>query len=178
MPVNERTTKKGVPGTLYEEAIDSFAAIFIGPHLGDGSFRDVYSHLTNDKWVIKVQKKEVQADFSNALEWEIWCDWRYDVTRKWIAPCVDISPDGKVLIQRKTIPFAKCTPAQQRRLPTRVPAILGRDTNLSNWGYMDGRWVCHDYSYLDYHTSTAPWTLINAKKLFLGNRGSSIYRSS
>ena len=59
--------------------------------------------------------------------------------KQWLAPCVSISPCGSVLIQRRTLPVTKA------QLPSKVPAWL-TDFKLANWGMLDGKVVCHDYS--------------------------------
>lgn len=70
--------------------------LLLGTKLDEGSFRKVFALRGDD--ADKVVKIETgAASFYNILEWEIWSEaprkWR-----KWLAPCIDISPCGSALV--------------------------------------------------------------------------------
>lgn len=110
-----------------------------GPLLGEGTYRKVFEFKPDAKKVIKCAG--VGAHIHNLIEHKIWHDViRYDkVLRKWFAPCYTVSELGLWLIQART------TPLSRRELPKRIPQIM-TDTKPANWGWYEGRPVCHDYS--------------------------------
>ena len=121
-------------------ARDLFNAM-IGKRLGGGVSRVVYEAMLNDKYVLKF---EYGATFQNVMEWEIWSAVEKDDSpgsaKHWLAPCQAISPNGLILIQRKT------TPLRQEEMPEKVPS-WACDVGLKIWGMLDGKPVLHDYGY-------------------------------
>ena len=107
----------------------------VGEKLGSGSFRDVYA--LDAKRVLKVEARDWA--FCNAHEWTIWCDCPPE-WQKWFAPCLTIDDLGAALIQRRTKPLTK----KQWAALTEIPDFMA-DIKRENWGWMDGRPVCHDY---------------------------------
>lgn len=114
-----------------------FMRTFLGDRLGDGVDRQVYELRHSPKFVAKIEDNS--RSFHNAMEWQIWQRLKDSPLEKWLAPCLDISPCGSVLIQRRTTPITSG--------PERMPAFLG-DMKLANFGMLNGRVVCHDYSRL------------------------------
>jgi hypothetical protein len=118
-----------------------------GPALGSGIARTVYECRLNPDVVLKFET--AGQSFQNALEWECWRTWQYDkAVRRWLAPCVQISPCGTVLVQRRT------TLVPDDRYPTKIPRFI-TDTKRANFGLLDGRFVCHDYAMTIHNLSTA-----------------------
>lgn len=110
----------------------------VGDRLGGGCSRDVF---VNDLNPLQVVKFEHGSHFANVQEWLIWQEVKETPElAKWFAPCDFISPDGKVLIQRRT---------QQPKIayPIWVPKFF-TDLKLTNWGELEGVVVCHDYAML------------------------------
>jgi hypothetical protein len=109
-----------------------------GKKLGEGVSRVVYE-CPWDKTVVFKFETHI-GNFANVAEWKLWEAVQYvpNIAR-WFAPCVAISPNGCVLIQKKTKPLEKC------ELPTRVPQVF-TDIKVSNWGLYKGQPVCHDYA--------------------------------
>lgn len=114
------------------------AAMITGDFLGEGAFRKVYAHAQDPALVVKIEEGE--GHFQNVIEWSVWQQAPADL-RRWLAPCVAISPMGTVLMQRR------CEPLRASELPPRVPSIL-TDLKISNWGLLDGRPVCLDYGFV------------------------------
>ena len=112
-----------------------------GPRLGGGVSRVVHEAMLNDKYVLKF---EYGSTFQNVMEWEIWSAVEKDDSpnsaRNWLAPCQSISPNGLILVQRKTIPL------RQSELPEKIPSWMC-DPKVGNWGLLDGKPVLHDYGY-------------------------------
>lgn len=79
--------------------------------------------------------------FANVLEMKFWIDHEhYDKVAKWLAPCEHLSPDGRVLLQKRADPLG-----QNDKLPGELPAFLS-DLKRENFGRIDGRFVCLDYA--------------------------------
>ncbi|WP_328186936.1 hypothetical protein [Marinobacter sp. OP 3.4] len=105
-----------------------------GEQLGAGMSRTVYDWSLIKNAVVKFE----QPDFyQNVNEWQTWSRIQETDLAKWFAPCLDISPCGRVLIQAKTKPL-------DGKLPDQLPAFF-TDTKAANFGIYKGRVVCHDY---------------------------------
>ncbi len=115
-------------------------AMLIGAEIGRGSARTVSNCRLLPDVVIKAEF--AAHSFQNIMEWEIW-DRVQSVKHAsgWFAPCVQISPCGLYLLQRKTEPI------RFGELPEMIPAYF-TDLKRENWGMLDGRPVCHDYGLL------------------------------
>ena len=110
--------------------------LMCGNRIGSGMSRVAYTCEFNSDWVIKVEDRA--QSFQNVREWEAW-QWVKDHPEaRWFAPCLHISPNGSVLIQRRTI-----TP-RPKEFMDRMPVFLG-DFKRQNYGMLDGKLVCHDY---------------------------------
>ena len=120
---------------------DSFD-LLCGRKLGSGVYRDVFECAIDDKYVVKVEPAGRMKGI-NILEWHNWETNRYaEAFSKWLAPCKLISPNGRVLIMRKTEPLRVAD------LPTLLPEFL-MDIKPENAGMLEGRLVFHDYPYLN-----------------------------
>lgn len=105
-----------------------------GPKLGGGMSRTVYDWNLIKNAVVKFEQPDY---YQNVCEWQTWSRIKDTELAKWFAPCLDISPCGRVLIQAKTKPI-------QGRLPEKLPAFF-TDIKWDNFGIYKGRVVCHDY---------------------------------
>lgn len=116
---------------------EAFRLLVKGDALGSGIGRQVFACALHPDWVVKVE--EGSGSFQNTAEWFLW-DRVKDVAdiAKWFAPCLYISPCGGVLLQSRTQPLPK------EQYPARVPAFL-TDLKYSNYGLLNGQFVCHDY---------------------------------
>lgn len=107
-----------------------------GEKLGEGMSRYVYVHRLDPSLVIKFETDA--RSFQNIAEWEVWkwvCGTKME---RWFAPCVDISPNGSILIQKR------CEPIQSAQRPKMLPAYLC-DLKRENFGMFEKRVVCCDY---------------------------------
>lgn len=59
---------------------------------------------------------------------------------RWLAPCEFLSPDGRILLQRRV---ERVT--QAYKMPEKLPTFL-TDFKKENFGWLDGKLVCIDYS--------------------------------
>lgn len=107
----------------------------LGPWIGTGMCRRVFNNLLDGTAVIKLEDCN-GSRFQNVLEWETWCHVKGTEHAIWFAPCLWISASGGILIQRKT--------SVPTKFPDKLPLYL-TDTKRSNYGMVDGRFVCHDY---------------------------------
>jgi hypothetical protein len=107
-----------------------------GKVLGAGVARTVYEHAFDPTVVIKVE--EGAGSFQNVAEWQVWERIQYTALARWFAPCVAISPNGSVLVQRRT--------RAALNYPDKVPSFF-TDIKPENFGMLDGNFVAHDYGY-------------------------------
>lgn len=123
---------------LKEDALSLLLLEFIG----NGVARQVYTcTLKPDEWVVKVEIAD--GYFQNVAEYSVWQSVSYNMPelRVWFAPVVAISDNGRFLVQART------HPCDETNLPARVPSFF-TDMQPSNWGWLDGKVVCHDYGVL------------------------------
>lgn len=117
---------------------------FLGEKLASGCFRDVWTCRSDPTVVVKIEKAEQAPSFDNVLEWKIWQECQHDADiALWLAPCVSISPGGRVLVMKRT---QKVTPAELALALPRVPRFF-HDVHSNNWGRIGTRYVCHDYAF-------------------------------
>ena len=122
------------------EVVLGLTDLIVGTHIGSGCFRDVYEHVTNKNWVVKIQRDN---SFSNILEFELWCSIKDTKYAKWFAQCHWMSNNGKVLIQEKIKPITK---KNSKNIPKTIPYFF-TDVKKSNFGFRGTQLVCHDYDY-------------------------------
>lgn len=108
----------------------------VGDFLGRGTYRTVYA--IGDDRVLKIEDRS--RSFCNIDEWTIWREVEGTKWEKWFAPCHHIDSFGTALIQKRTKPL---TDRQWKSLK-QVPDFMA-DIKRDNWGWLDGRPVCHDY---------------------------------
>lgn len=125
-----------------EGASDRMSAlgVLVGDCLGVGAYRRVYAlhHLPGH--VLKVEYAN-SCSFANAMEWETWNELRGTEWESWLAPCLSIDGHGRALVQSRCEPVPDPTWAAL----TEVPAFFS-DVAQRNFGLLDGRVVCLDYS--------------------------------
>lgn len=121
--------------------------LFCGKLLGEGTYRKVFEMRLDPSMVVK---RDSGANWSNISEWQLYSELHDTPIGKWMAPCWHISPMGLWLVQART------TPILFSDLPKEVPAIFA-DTKQANWGWFEGRAVCHDYgNHMAYRLSNKP----------------------
>jgi hypothetical protein len=124
-------------GAAYEDAFN----LLCGKLLGEGIHRKVFECRLRDDLVVKVESEENWRYFANVLEMRFWNDHEhYKKVADWLSPCEYLSPDGRILLQRKASPIVELSV-----LPEQVPAFLS-DLKPENFGMLDGRLVCLDYA--------------------------------
>ncbi|BES63112.1 hypothetical protein [Dysgonomonas capnocytophagoides] len=115
-----------------------------GNLIGEGCSRIVYQCDYDESCVVKIHKKVDRLPSDNILEWELWQmvkDMTNDVP-KWFAPCVRISENGRVLIQKKTAPLTDNQWYNLKETPTYLS-----DIKRSNLGIYKGHICTHDYAF-------------------------------
>jgi hypothetical protein len=122
---------------VYEDLFN----LFCGNLLGQGIHRSVFECKLRDDLVVKVEKQDPLRNFSNIFEMQLWDDNQYcKEIAKWLAPCEFLSPDGRVLLQKK------CSPVPyDYKLPLNMPTFL-TDLKRENFGILNGNLVCVDYA--------------------------------
>lgn len=115
-----------------------FISIFLGSLIDTGLSRTVYGCRMDNSLVIKIEQDDYYKQ--NVAEWLIWDHVAHNEKySRWFAPCEWLSPNGRVLLQKRTFPI--------ETLPKRLPPYLG-DQKPENFGLYKGRVVCHDYGML------------------------------
>lgn len=138
-----------------------FANLFLGPQLGHGYTRWVYplqfniseQSITPEPCVVKFEPGGDR--FQNVIEWHVWNWVKGTPAEKWFAPCVDISPNGTWLIQRR---ITKLAPD---KYPKKIPAWFA-DTKYENFGLYKKHFVAADYGtmgfpFLNHKLKTVRW---------------------
>lgn len=111
-----------------------------GERIGSGVYRTVYNYNLDDKYVIKIERNSTDSNSSEHLLWnEIkgLCG-ELEGVKKWFAPVLWMSPNGKILVMQKT----EEKPSKER--PREVPAFF-TDLKWDNFGWIGNKFVCHDY---------------------------------
>jgi hypothetical protein len=112
--------------------------MFTGQSLGRGASRYVFDCPLMKNSVVKYEIGT--RSFCNQAEWDIWNNLSdHKVLGQWLAPIYHISPCGIILVQAKT------TPVPRDQMPKMIPRFF-TDTKYQNWGWFEGRVVCHDYA--------------------------------
>lgn len=119
---------------LAPSILRDLASFVCADSLGSGLSRLVFVYRPNPKWVIKIEEK----GFQNVLEQYVWSRVSETEFKQWFAPIIDVSPLGTVILMERT------RPARPEEYPEKVPAFF-TDLKRTNWGFLDGRMVCHDY---------------------------------
>lgn len=107
-----------------------------GDRIGRGQYRLVYECNLDPSCVVKVEP--IGTEFCNTAEWRIWDIVKDTKHAKWFAPCVYISPNGIILIQKKTTPY-------KSKPPNKIPNFFA-DIKGSNFGVYKGHLAFHDYA--------------------------------
>lgn len=114
--------------------------VLCGKKLGFGVTRAVYEYnLDPENYVIKI---EPENNGANRKEYDFWDEVQFTEHKKWFAPCVWISPAGRMLVQRRTKPITDL-----KKIPEKIPAFL-KDTKYLNFGWLGKQLVMHDYGYV------------------------------
>ncbi len=111
-------------------------SLVIGDKIAYGSSRHVFESLLDKTTVIKVETRS--GYFQNVLEWEVWTTVKGTKYEKWFAPCVAISSNGMILIQKKVEMIQKAS------YPKKIPSFLA-DRKYTNYGMLGKQLVCFDY---------------------------------
>ena len=117
--------------------LEEYKNILLGAKIGSGCYRDVYNCRLRDDLVVKIERED--KEFHNIKEWTIWSELEYaDEYNKWLAPCLEISKNGKILIQKK-VEFGR-----QKEYPKEIPSFF-TDVKPDNFGFIGNQLVCCDY---------------------------------
>ena len=125
--------KRYFPNTIARDFFDTFVA---DKPLARGSARIVYPLRHDPTMVCKIEVES--GSFQNILEDQIWSEIQHTKLKKWFAPVECISACGSVMLMRRTRPM------EHDQYPKRVPHFF-TDLKYQNFGWYDGRFVCHDY---------------------------------
>lgn len=130
-----------------------------GEFIGSGAFRSVFEYNLDPKYVVKIEPLNSSC---NITEYQIYQEVHHlkgDLAwvKDWFVPVKWISPNGRILVMRKTTFFGK-----GKERPLKIPSFLW-DVKLNNFGWLKGKFMCHDYG--QFHAMTgypkkfkkAPW---------------------
>lgn len=124
--------------STFEDAFN----LLCGKQLGAGIHRKVFACRIRDDLVVKVEDDANEwRNFANVREMQFWCDWEHhEPVAKWLAPCDYLSPDGRIMLQRRcdVVP-------ESYEMPSELPGFL-TDLKRENFGLIAGRLVCVDFA--------------------------------
>lgn len=87
--------------SIFKDTFD----LLCGEVLGKGIHRKVYSCKLLPDMVVKVEANDYRY-FANVMEMKFWCDnEHYEKVSKWLAPCTFLSPEGRILLQKRADPL-------------------------------------------------------------------------
>lgn len=119
-----------------------------GDKIGRGIHRDVFECKLRPELVVKVEYETDFRYFANVLESKFWTDYMHaPLVAKWLAPVEFLSPDGRILLQRRVDPI------KESEIPEKLPGFL-TDIKATNFGRLDGNIVCCDYAMTINNAST------------------------
>lgn len=121
----------------FAECFEDAFNLICGKQLGAGINRTVFVYRINPEWVVKVESGN-DGNWQNINEYKTWLRARDLPARKWFAPVEWISPNGRVMLQKRTQPL------DPKKLPAKMPAYLC-DFKHENFGLLEGQLVAHDY---------------------------------
>lgn len=125
---------------MSEECFKESFNLLCGNMIGEGTHRQVYECKIRPDLVVKVERAEYRY-FANVFEQYFWDDNKDDENiAKWLAPCEYMSPEGRILLQKKCLSLP-----HGYKLPSKIPQFMN-DVKRSNFGLIDGRLVCFDYA--------------------------------
>ena len=110
--------------------------LLLGKALGIGIHRKVAVYKLDPTLAIKCA---IECPNINVLEEEVWQTVKETNIAKWFAPCVDISPCGMFLLQKRV------EHRPRKEYPKMIPVFF-TDTKYSNYGWLNGQFVCCDYA--------------------------------
>jgi hypothetical protein len=102
-----------INAVIYEDAFN----MLCGTLLGEGVHRRVFECKLRPELVVKVEYETDYRWFANVHEMKFWNEATADV-QKWLTPCEFLSPDGRILLQRRVLPV------RDSELPDKLPAFL------------------------------------------------------
>lgn len=133
---------------MNDDVFEDMFNLICGNKIGEGIHRKVFGCRIRDDLVVKVEDSDAWRSFANVNEMRFWNDYRSQkAIRDWLAPCEYLSPDGRILLQKK------CDPLRKFDYPTKLPSFL-TDLKPSNFGIYEGRIVCVDYASVISNAST------------------------
>jgi len=132
-------------GRTFEDAFN----LLCGKLIGEGIHRKVFECRIASQYVVKVEQELDWRCFANVNEMRFWTDHQYyRPVARWLAPCFQLSPDGRILLQHRATPVA-----DKSELPKRLPSFL-TDIKPENFGWIDKQLVCVDYALVNEAPST------------------------
>lgn len=127
-----------------KRSVDSIAKSICAEFIGTGMYRDVYVYKHNSEYVVKIERDPSRSVFANVSEWLNYINHKeWGWFEKWLAPCEAINETGQILIQKRVYWDGK----KKSDYPKKIPTIF-TDTKYKNFGWIENRLVCCDYSFL------------------------------
>lgn len=122
------------------DVVQDIVMSLCGKLIGEGCYRSVYQYNLHDDYVIKVEWGNQRC---NIVEYMLWNEIQYlsgdyEWIKNWFAPVDWISPNGHILVMKKT------EPRPDKKRPEKIPKFMW-DVKNSNFGWIGNKFVCHDY---------------------------------
>ena len=123
---------------LGNNVLADIVTLLVGDKISEGSARSVYQCRLRPDLVVKVENRA--GSFQNIEEFNTWEMVRETGQAKWFAPVEYISTCGIAMLMRKT------ESGPMFAYPEQMPTFF-TDLKYENFGWLDGRLVCHDYGF-------------------------------
>jgi hypothetical protein len=125
----------------WPQSISKARKYLCGKKIANGSFRWVYEfRFDPEHYVVKIDHSGTM--FANITEFRNYMNYDSAPLQEWMCPIVGITDDGKIMIMRRAEMKTKYSD-----YPKEVPVAF-TDRKIENWGFVDGRCVCVDYSFI------------------------------
>lgn len=126
----------------------------LGMKLGEGSTRVVFALPHFPEAVAKFESSLVGGlNNANIAEFKYWKSATGTSAESWLAPCLAVDDGGFLLLQART---GRIDGRSWPRLFRSTPPLL-HEPSPGNWGWYQGRLVCHDYALAGYEFASSAW---------------------
>lgn len=138
---------------MHKRTFEDAFNLLCGRLIGRGISRKVFECRLRPEFVVKVEiiENDEARNFANVIEDKFYSDnEHYKPVAKWLAPIEFLSPDGRLMLQRRVQPI---NPDQIKDLPRLIPSFL-TDVKTDNFGWFEGRLVSVDCAFSFSNPST------------------------
>lgn len=126
--------------TQLEDINSDIVKCICGKKIGQGQYRSVHEFNLDKDYVVKLEPLNTSCNTVEYMMWDEIKGLKEELAwvKDWFAPVKWISPNGRVLLMKKT------EEEPDKKLPKKIPSFLW-DVKPDNFGWLGKNYVCHDY---------------------------------